>query len=164
MTPPSILPTRSLPPSVLVNRGYLVDDIAALLPHRYPFLLVDKVLEEEPGKRIVAIKNVSHNEPWVDGHFPGNPIMPGVLIVEAMAQAAALLGFQQKKDQGEQGGVLLMGLDKVRFKRPVRPGDQLKMELIVKRGGSRIWVVSGKAWVGDELAAQADITAAFSDE
>jgi beta-hydroxyacyl-ACP dehydratase FabZ len=139
-------------------------DVLELLPHRYPFLLVDRVVEAESRQRIVAIKNVTHNEPFFPGHFPGDPVMPGVLIVEAMAQAAALLGFQDKKSRGESGLVVLMGLDKVRFRKPVRPGDELRLEVVVKRAGSKVWVAEGEARVGEALVASAQISASFVEK
>jgi 3-hydroxyacyl-[acyl-carrier-protein] dehydratase len=136
--------------------------VLALLPHRYPFLLVDRVESWEKDTRIEATKNVTWNEPYFAGHFPEDPVMPGVLQVEALAQAAALLGMLSRPDLAPQGGgVLLMGLDKVRFRRKVVPGDVLSLRVDVERVRGDIWRVKGQAMVGDERAAEADIMATF---
>ncbi|HRH80436.1 MAG TPA: 3-hydroxyacyl-ACP dehydratase FabZ [Thiobacillaceae bacterium] len=128
------------------------------LPHRYPFLLVDRVLELVPGERIVAIKNVSMNEPHFPGHFPNFPVMPGVLILEAMAQAAGLLAFKSGTQQVDDKSVIYFaGIDGARFKRPVVPGDQLRIEatvITVKRG---IWKFSVRATVDGQLASEAEL-------
>jgi len=139
-------------------------EVANFLPHRYPFLLVDRVEEMSAGERIVATKNVTWNEPYFTGHFPDDPVMPGVLQVEALAQAAAILGFYSQPELKERGGgVLLMGLDKVRFRRKVVPGDILRLEVVVERQRGPTWRVRGTASVGDEKAAQATILAAFAE-
>ena len=146
--------------------GPLLDprQVANYLPHRYPFLLVDRVEEIVSGERILATKNVTWNEPYFTGHFPGDPVMPGVLQVEALAQAAAILGFYTQPDLVERGGgVLLMGLDKVRFRRKVIPGDILRLEVEVTRTRGPTWRVQGTASVGDEKAAEATILAAFAE-
>jgi len=130
-------------------------EIIALLPHRYPFQFVDRVLEFEDGARIVALKNVSINEPFFRGHFPEQPVMPGVLICEALAQAGALLAHRS------QGGVaagrvgVLTGLDDVRFRRPVLPGDQLLLEVRVVKRRLTLWKMQGVARVGDHVVAEA---------
>jgi 3-hydroxyacyl-[acyl-carrier-protein] dehydratase len=134
-----------------------INEIMQLLPHRYPFLLVDRVLEFEPSKRVVGIKNVTSNEPFFVGHFPGKPIMPGVLIVEAMAQTGGILAFKSFPEM--KGSVLFIGIDNARFRRPVIPGDQLKMVVNVVKHKKEIWVFEGKAYVGDELVAEAKIMA-----
>jgi 3-hydroxyacyl-[acyl-carrier-protein] dehydratase len=137
-----------------------IKEIMRLLPHRYPFLLVDRVLETVPQKRIVAIKNVTINEPFFQGHFPGEPIMPGVLIVEAMAQTwGILLMSGGELDISKNSNIRFLGIDNCRFRRAVVPGDQLRFELeaiAVKRG---IWKFGGKAYVGDEVAAEAELMA-----
>jgi 3-hydroxyacyl-[acyl-carrier-protein] dehydratase len=130
-------------------------DIQNIIPHRYPFLLVDKIVEIEYGKRAIGIKNVTVNEPFFQGHFPGNPIMPGVLIVEAMAQvgAVSILGMEQNKGKL----AVFAGIDNMRFKRQVVPGDTLRMEvemLLFKRG---IGKAKAEAYVGDELAASGEL-------
>src|SRR5512139_707111 len=106
-----------------------IKEIMAILPHAYPFLLVDRIVEIEPGKRVVGIKNVTYNEPFFPGHFSGRPIMPGVLIVEAMAQTAGVLAFKTIPEAGPKKPVLFLGMDNVRFRKPVIPGDQLHLEL-----------------------------------
>ena len=142
-----------------------VEDIMKLLPHRYPFLLVDRITELEAGKRVVGIKNVTYNEPFFQGHFPGKPIMPGVLIIEAMAQVGGVLARMTKlgasNEIKEPGAVFFMAMDKVKFRRPVLPGDQLVFELEVLRSGSRIWKVAGKARVKENLVAEAELVASI---
>lgn len=139
----------------------LYEDIVRILPHRYPFLLVDRIVELEPGKRVVGIKNVTANEPFFQGHFPGRPIMPGVLIVEAMAQVGGVLarlsvpGAMEKED----APTLFVAIDRVKFRRPVIPGDQLRLELHPLRTGSRVWKMAGKAYVEDHLVAEAELVA-----
>jgi len=138
------------------------EDISKILPHRYPFLLVDRITELEPGKRVVGIKNVSGNEPFFQGHFPGNPIMPGVLIIEAMAQVAGIMGrFSARDTMGKELGDLpfFITMDKVKFRKPVIPGDQIIFKIETLRAGSRIWKIAGKAFVKDDLVAEAELVA-----
>jgi beta-hydroxyacyl-ACP dehydratase FabZ len=130
--------------------------IQEVLPHRYPFLLIDRIIEVEPGERIVGIKNVTINEPFFQGHFPGNPVMPGVLILEAMGQAAAVL-FLDEMDDLRGRFVYFAGADKVRFRRPVVPGDQLRCEVEVLRVRSKSCQVLARATVDGELAAEATL-------
>jgi 3-hydroxyacyl-[acyl-carrier-protein] dehydratase len=136
-------------------------DIRAILetlPHRYPMLLVDRVLELEKGKRIVAIKNVSINEPFFTGHFPYLPVMPGVLQVEALAQAAGILSFQTMgRVSGTSTVYYFVGIDRARFKRPVVPGDQLRLEVEILRISRSIWKYAGKATVDGQVAAEAEL-------
>ena len=128
------------------------------LPHRYPFVLVDKVLSYELGKSIDAIKNVTINEPFFPGHFPHYPVMPGVLVVEALAQAAAILSFKTLNDKPNDHSVYyFVGIDKARFKKPVIPGDQLKLNVSIERTIKGIWKYKGIAMVEDEIAAEAEI-------
>ena len=141
-----------------------IADIIATLPHRYPFLLLDAILEMEPYKSVKAVKNVTINEPFFQGHFPGRPIMPGVLIIEAMAQAAAYLAIKSAKDLPGKKIPLFTGIENARFKRQVVPGDVLTLDLTVTKTRSRIWWLSGTASVGGELACKADITAVLSVE
>jgi len=143
--------------TVLDIRGILES-----LPHRYPFLLLDRILEMEPGKRIVAIKNVSFNESFFQGHFPGAPVMPGVLIVEAMAQAGAVLILQAVPDRGTKL-VYFTGIDGARFRRPVVPGDRLQLTLEVLRLRPRACLMRGVAEVEGEVAAEAEILSAMVD-
>jgi len=133
-----------------------IKEIMSILPHRYPFLLVDRVIELVPEQKAVGIKNVTMNEPFFQGHFPGNPVMPGVLIVEAMAQVAGVLAF---KSGMEGTGVLFLSIEKVKFRKPITPGDQIKFEVQVvhRRGG--VWRFSGIAKVDEKVATEAEFTA-----
>ena len=142
-----------------------IDEIMQFLPHRYPFLLIDRVLEMEVGKRITAIKNVSINEPFFPGHFPGSPVMPGVLILEAMAQAAALLSFKTENYTPEEIGVVYFaGIDGARFKKPVLPGDQLILKIEIVRRVRGIWKYTARAEVDGGLAAEAELMATLRDK
>lgn len=142
-----------------------IQKIKEYLPHRYPFLLVDRVLECEPGRRLLAIKNVTYNEPFFQGHFPELPIMPGVLIIEAMAQATGLLASESAPDVLGKGMVYyLVGLDKVRFKRPVVPGDQLLLEANYLRHKRNIWAFACRAEVEGEFVASAEIMCAATEQ
>ena len=141
-----------------------INKVLSLLPHRYPFLLIDRVLVFEPHQRLVAIKNVTYNEPFFNGHFPVRPVMPGVLIVEAMAQATGLLGMESNPDQVDENTLYyFVGIDKARFKRPVEPGDQLLLEVNMKRNKRGIWMFSGIAKVDDKVVATADIMCTARD-
>ena len=139
-----------------------IHQIRNYLPHRYPFLLIDKVLVCEPGERLVALKNVTINEPFFQGHFPIRPVMPGVLIMEAMAQATGILAFHTSPtEMTEQTLYYFAGMDKVRFKKPVEPGDQIifKVELDkIKRG---VWMFTGVATVDDKVVASGDLMGAM---
>jgi 3-hydroxyacyl-[acyl-carrier-protein] dehydratase len=135
-----------------------INEIMQYLPHRFPFLLVDRVELIEPGVRIVALKNVSINEPFFPGHFPNRPVMPGVLILEAMAQAAAILSFKSADRKPEADSVYyFVGIDNARFKKPVEPGDQLRLEVHFERSIKSIWKYSAKARVGEDVVAVADL-------
>lgn len=133
-----------------------ISKVMELLPHRYPFLLVDRVIECEPDKRLVAIKNVSYNEPQFTGHFPDKPVMPGVLIVEALAQATGLLAMQTA-NTADDATYYLVGVDKARFKRPVVPGDQLRLEVEVTKKRRDIWVFDCVASVDGKSVATAEV-------
>lgn len=135
-----------------------IGEIQEILPHRYPFLLVDRILEIEPGKRIVGFKNVTINEPFFQGHFPKHPIMPGVLIIESMAQVGGVLAF--KSTQGNEGQlVFFLGIDKAKFRKPVYPGDQLRIEVEVIQERPPFWRLKGMAYVDGKLAAEAELKA-----
>jgi len=135
-----------------------IQEILEYLPHRYPFLLIDRVIECELGKRIRALKNVSVNEPYFNGHFPYYKVMPGVLIVEAMAQAAAILSFRTMGIKPDDKSVYYFaGIDRARFKKPVMPGDQLVLEVSIERNVRNVVKYAGKAYVDDVLVAEAEL-------
>src|SRR5215471_13326021 len=139
-----------------------VTQIQAILPHRYPFLLVDRIVDYEAGKRVVGIKNVTLNEPFFAGHFPGAPVMPGVLIVDAMAQTAGVVMLASLPDR-ESKLVFFTGIDGAKFRRPVVPGDQLRLELTVLKLRPRYIRFRGEAYVGGQLVAEAGISSALVD-
>ncbi len=153
-------------------------EIQEILPHRYPFLLVDRISDIVEGKKIIGSKNVSINEPFFQGHFPGHPIMPGVLIIEAMAQVGIVLAHKSAGasdsaspagglQAGKKGGrrlVYFTGIDKAKFRKPVFPGDQLRLELEVLQVRSPFWKLRGMAYVQDQLVCEAELTAMFVDE
>jgi 3-hydroxyacyl-[acyl-carrier-protein] dehydratase len=136
-----------------------VREIMEIMPHRYPFLLVDRIESLKEGEEIVGIKNVTINEPFFAGHFPGNPIMPGVLIIEAMAQVGGVLAFHSSPKEWAGSLVYFMGIDKVRFRKPVVPGDQLRLELTTIRQKQKVFKMRGEAYVGDTLVAEAELMA-----
>ena len=138
-----------------------IKEIQQLLPHRYPFLLVDRVIELQPGEKAVGIKNVSVNEEFFQGHFPGHPIMPGVLIIEAMAQVAGILAF---RSGAPKGTVIFMSIEKAKFRKPVIPGDQLHLhtQIVQKRG--TVWKFSGSALVDEKTVAEAHFTAMVTEK
>ena len=147
------------------GKGVFLDAqaIAKILPHRYPFLLVDRILSLTPREKVVGIKNVTFNEPFFPGHFPGHPIMPGVLIVEAMAQTGAVLLLDAVEGEAEDKLVFFMGIDKVKFRKPVHPGDQLQMELELLRLRKTSYKMKGKAFVDGELVCEAELMGAIVD-
>jgi 3-hydroxyacyl-[acyl-carrier-protein] dehydratase len=136
-----------------------VKEIFKRIPHRYPFLLVDRILEIEAGQRIVGIKNVSFNEIYFQGHFPQQPVMPGVLICEAMAQVGAVLAHYSRGGADDGKVLVLTGLDRVKFKRPVEPGDQLRLELTSLKRRGDFWKMQGVATVDGKIVARAEISA-----
>ena len=139
-----------------------IHGILQYLPHRFPMLLIDRVLECEPGKQIRAVKNVSINEPFFPGHYPHSPVMPGVLVIEAMAQAAAILSFQTMQQKpNDKSMYYFVGIDGARFKRPVLPGDQLVLEVSISRTARQLWKYSGRALVDGQLAAQAELMCTY---
>lgn len=137
-----------------------VPAIERVIPHRFPFLMIDRIVELA-DERVIAIKNVSANEPYFAGHFPGHPIMPGVLQVEAMAQAGAVMALNQMAEPGQSPLVFFMGLDKVKFRKPVVPGDQLRIEVVPLRRGGAIWKMAGKALVEGAVVSEAEFLATF---
>ena len=138
-------------------------EIQSILPHRYPFLLVDRIQELVPDRRIVGIKNVTVNEPFFQGHFPGRPVMPGVLILEAMSQVGAILAF---KSLGHSARplVYLTGVDGAKFRKPVVPGDRLRFEIDVVKKRGPFWKMQGKAYVEENLVCEAEVTAMVTEE
>jgi len=144
-----------------------VVEIQEILPHRYPFLLVDRVISLDEGENIVSFKNVSISEPVFEGHFPGHPIYPGVMILEGLAQAGGLLAFQSMgltKEEVKNKVVYFMSIDKAKFRKPVRPGDRLEYRVsVIKRKGA-IWMLSGKAYVDDVLVSEAELKAMVVDK
>ena len=149
-------------PKTLTNPKWDIEWILSVLPHRYPFLLVDRVLEVEPGKSIVALKNVTINEPFFIGHFPGRPVVPGVLLVEGMAQAGGLLLLGDMPDRASKL-VLFAGIEQAKFRRPVVPGDQIRYEVEVLRLRSTFCKLAGRVMVDGQLAAEAVISSAMVD-
>jgi beta-hydroxyacyl-ACP dehydratase FabZ len=140
---------------------FSIEEIMELLPHRFPFLLVDRIVEWEPGERIVGIKNVTINEPFFTGHFPGHPIMPGVLIIEALAQVGGI--FALKAMGGGKRIAYFAGIDNCKFRKPVVPGDQLRLELVILGHKGPVWKMHGEAKVDGVLVAKADVTATIPE-
>lgn len=143
-----------------------IKEIQRVLPHRYPFLLVDRIVEIELGKRIVGIKNVTINEPFFQGHFPGYPVMPGVLIIEAMAQVGGVLAFKSTEGKMDISNkiVLFTGIDKARFRKPVLPGDQIRFELEVIQAREPFWKLNGIALVDGKKVCEAELMAMVGDK
>lgn len=140
-----------------------INDIKKIIPHRYPFLLVDRIVECDDAERIVGIKNVTANEPFFVGHFPEYPVMPGVLIVEAMAQVACILALRILKKEGH-ASVFFTGIDAVKFRKPVVPGDTLRMELTKLKQRGELFRFQGKAFVGDQLVTEGQVQAVLGKE
>ncbi len=141
---------------------FTVQEIMRLLPHRYPFLLLDRIVEFEPGRRIVGLKNVTINEPFFTGHFPGHPIMPGVLIIEALAQVGGFLALKAMENEAKIA--YFAGIDNCKFRRPVLPGDQLRLECTIIAHKGPVWKMHGQATVDGVLAAKADLTASLGEQ
>jgi 3-hydroxyacyl-[acyl-carrier-protein] dehydratase len=139
-----------------------IEGILKLLPHRYPFILVDRILEIIPGESIVGLKNVTMNEPFFQGHFPARPIMPGVLVLEGMAQTGGLLAFVTHREMIGKKLIYFAGIDGVRFRQKVVPGDQIIYKLTVLKNKGKIWKMAGKAFVDERLVAEAQLMAAFT--
>jgi beta-hydroxyacyl-ACP dehydratase FabZ len=142
-----------------------IAEIMRTLPHRYPFLLVDRVIEVDPDKRIVALKNVSVNEPFFTGHFPTAPVMPGVLTIESMAQTGAILGLLERKPEDLKNTlVYFMGIDEARFRRPIVPGDQMIITMEVLRRKAFVWKMRGEVHVANELVAEATLLSSIGQQ
>ena len=146
-----------------MEKTFDIQGIMKLLPHRYPFLLVDKILELIPGKSVIALKNVTINEPFFQGHFPGTPVMPGVLIIEAMAQAGGVLVMESLPEDMRGGVIYFMGIDKAKFRKPVVPGDQLIFEVKSIKQRLRAIKMFGIAKVDDVIVAEAELMATIGD-
>jgi 3-hydroxyacyl-[acyl-carrier-protein] dehydratase len=141
-----------------------INDIMKILPHRPPFLLVDRIVEIEAGKRIVGLKNVTINEPFFPGHFPGHPVMPGVLIIESMAQVACVLAILSSDESVRSKVTYFAGIDSAKFRKPVFPGDQLRLEVEAVNCKRGIWYFNGRAFVDDKLVTEAELKATFADK
>ncbi len=139
-----------------------IKEIQRFLPHRYPFLLVDRIIEMDPGIKAVGIKNVTINELFFQGHFPGQPIMPGVLLIEALAQVAGVLAFHSGATPSKS--VYFMSIEKAKFRKPVVPGDQIKLEVNIVQHRGNVWKFSGSAMVEEKVAAEAEFTAMVTDK
>jgi len=146
-----------------MEKVYDIVEIMKLLPHRYPFLLIDKIIELEPGKKVVALKNVTINEPFFQGHFPEMPIMPGVLIIEGMGQAGGVLAFETMPVERRGDLIYFMGMDKVRFRKPVLPGDQLIFQLKIIKLRSKVVKMFGEAFVSEKRVAEAELMASIGE-
>jgi len=147
-----------------MDAAYDIGKIMDLLPHRYPFLLVDRVISLVPDEKIVALKNVTINEPFFQGHFPGKPIMPGVLIIEALAQVGGILAYETGPPEKRNRLIYFMGMDKVRFRKMVVPGDQIIFEAKILKFRSKVAKMSGTATVDGQLVAEAELMASFGDD
>ena len=147
-----------------MNKPIDILEIMKSLPHRYPFIMIDRILELVPGEKVVALKNVTINEPFFQGHFPGNPIMPGVLIIEAMGQAGAVLAAESMPREGNGSLIFFMGMDRVKFRKPVIPGDQLVFEMKFLKRRGKVFKMAGIAYVDEKIVAEAQLMATFGGE
>ncbi len=147
-----------------MSKTYNISDIMKFLPHRYPFIMIDRILEFEPGKKIVGLKNVTINEPFFQGHFPGSPIMPGVMILEAMGQAGGVLVIESLPEEQHGSLVYFMGMDKVKFRQPVIPGDQLIFTIDVLKARKKVVKMSGIATVDGKRVAEGEMLASIGEK
>jgi beta-hydroxyacyl-ACP dehydratase FabZ len=147
-----------------MDNTFDIQKIMNLLPHRYPFIMIDRILELVPGEKVIALKNVTINEPFFQGHFPGSPIMPGVLIIEAMAQAGAVLAAESLPEEEQGSLIYFMGMNKVKFRKPVVPGDQIIFEIKFLKQRAKVFKMSGMAFVGEKLVAEAELMASFGEK
>jgi 3-hydroxyacyl-[acyl-carrier-protein] dehydratase len=147
-----------------MKKTFDIQKIMNLLPHRYPFIMIDRILELVPGEKVVALKNVTINEPFFQGHFPGNPIMPGVLIIEAMGQAGAVLAAESLPGEQQNSLIYFMSMDKVKFRQPVVPGDQIIFEVRFLKKRAKVFKMSGVALVDGKRVAEAELMASFGEK
>ena len=147
------------------NSNYIgIEQIFKMIPHRYPFLMIDRVVEIVPGKSAIGIKNVTINEPYFQGHFPNKPIMPGVLIIEAMAQTAAVFVIDGLKEGTVNRDVYFMSIDSARFRKPVTPGDMMKLKISKKQSRGNVWKFDGEAYVEENLVAESTFSAMIANQ
>lgn len=147
-----------------MEKTFDIQKIMNLLPHRYPFIMIDRILELVPGEKVIALKNVTINEPFFQGHFPGRPIMPGVLIVEAMGQAGAVLAAESLSGKQRDSLIYFMSMDKVKFRQPVVPGDQLIFEMKFLKKRAKVFKMSGVALVDGKRVVEAELMASFGEK
>jgi 3-hydroxyacyl-[acyl-carrier-protein] dehydratase len=147
-----------------MKKAYDILRIMNVLPHRYPFIMIDRILELVPGEKVIALKNVTINEPFFQGHFPGDPIMPGVLMIEAMGQAGAVLAAESLSEKERGSLIYFMGMNKVKFRKPVVPGDQIIFEVKFLKQRAKVFKMSGMAFVDEKLVAEAELMASFGEK
>jgi 3-hydroxyacyl-[acyl-carrier-protein] dehydratase len=147
-----------------MEKTFDIQKIMNLLPHRYPFIMIDRILELVPGEKVVALKNVTINEPFFQGHFPGSPIMPGVLMIEAMGQAGAVLAAESLPEEEQGSLIYFMGMNNVKFRKPVVPGDQIIFEIKFLKQRAKVFKMSGMAFVDEKRVAEAELMASFGEK
>ncbi len=147
-----------------MRKNYDIQAIMEFLPHRYPFILIDRVIKLVPGRKVLALKNVTINEPFFQGHFPGRPIMPGVLIIEALGQAGGIISYPAMQEKKSDLAMYFMGMDRVRFRKPVVPGDQLILDVKILQQRSKVFKMAGKATVDNVIVAEAEFLAMIGDK
>ncbi len=147
-----------------MDKNYDIQKIMAVLPHRYPFIMIDRVIELVPNEKVLALKNVTINEPFFQGHFPKNPVMPGVLMIEAMGQAGAVLAAESLPEEEQGSLIYFMGMNKVKFRKPVVPGDQIIFEIKFLKQRAKVFKMSGRAFVDEKLVAEAELLASFGEK